>query len=742
MTEPGRPAGNAEAAACHQRGLELLQGDQASLSLAEFERAVMLDPASAEFLKSLGNARKAMGDLVGAMASYRRSVMLAPDYTTPIYNLGLVLLDLGRPEEAEEHFRRLRELDPRDAEVLFHLALLAADRSEFAEAAQQYRSALELAPDNPFVWFGLALACRQLPGQREESVQCLRKCIGLKPDFADAHHELAVTLHAEGRLNEAEAHYRSALQYAPDNAMTHRQLGNVLVKGNRVDEAVGCFRKAIELQPDLADAHLNLGSAYSLQGARDQAIRCYEALLRLRPDNAAAAQCLLFEMQHVCDWSRLEELYERQRRSARDPQGQQISSFSMLSTPLTPAEQLQCMKNFARGQLPADLHDRERLHFRFERRAKPKLRIGYLSADFHEHATAYLMAELFELHDRSRFEIAAYSYGPDDGSPMRSRLIRAFDHFADISRLSYTDAATRIHGDQVDILVDLKGYTQFARTEIVALRPAPIQVNYLGYPGTMGVDFIDYLITDRFITPPGHAEYFSEKLVYMPDSYQVNDRKRIVADTPPRSELGLPEQSFVFCCLNQTFKILPHVFATWMRLLKAVPASVLWLLESNPWATQNLLRQAQNHGGEPKRLIFAPMWPSARHIARMGAADLFLDTSPCNAHTTASDAFWAGLPVLTCAGNTFASRVAGSLLTAAGMPELVTHTMEDYEALALRLASSPGELAALRARLARNRTTSPLFDTPTFARHLENAYLQMWEIYLAGNEPRAIELKS
>ena len=240
MTRPQPPAGNAEAAACHQRGFELLQGNQASLSLAEFERAVMLDPANAEFLKSLGNARKAMGDLVGAMASYRRSLEIASDYTSPRYNLGLVLLDLGRPAEAEEHFRRIRELDPRDTEVLFQLALLAADRSQFAEAAQLYRSALELAPDNPLLWFGLALACRNIPGHREESVQCLGKCLGLKPDFADAHHELAVTLKAEGRLNEAEEHYRSALRYAPDNAMTHCQLGNALMKGNRVGEALQC----------------------------------------------------------------------------------------------------------------------------------------------------------------------------------------------------------------------------------------------------------------------------------------------------------------------------------------------------------------------------------------------------------------------------------------------------------------------------------------------------------------------
>jgi len=323
---------------------------------------------------------------------------------------------------------------------------------------------------------------------------------------------------------------------------------------------------------------------------------------------------------------------------------------------------------------------------------------------------------------------------------MRARIEQAFDRFVDVGPLSHADAAARIHADRVDILVDLTGYTNLARTEIAALRPAPVQVNFLGYPGTMGADFIDYIITDRFITPPGHEAHYSEQPVYLPGSYQANDRKRSVAGTPPRSELGLPEKSFVFCCFNQMTRILPDVFAAWMRLLKAVPDSVLWLLKSNAWAEQNLRREAQRHGIAPERLVFAPVLPQERHLGRFGAADLFLDTSPYNAHTTASDALWAGLPVLTCAGDTFASRVAGSLLTAVGLPELVTRSMADYEALALRLARNPGELAGLRDKLLRNRSTAPLFDTPAFTRHLEAAYLRMWENYLAGQPPRAIEL--
>lgn len=740
MTEPRRPDRNEEAAARHQRGLELLQGDQAAASIAELERAVELDPANAEFLKSLGNARKATGDLEGAMASYRRSLEIAPDYTPSRYNLGLVLHDLNRLEEAEQHFRRIHEADPGDADVFFNLALILAARSEFSESVKLFRAALAIAPDNPDLWLQLGIVCQKAPGQLEASVQCLRKCVALKPDLADAHHLLGNVLQSEGRLDEAMEHYRAAVRASPGNAVVHCQLGSALLKADRRAEATDCYREAIQLDPDLAHAHLNLGSLQALMGAHDQAKRCFERVLELQPGNAAARGCLLSEQQRMCDWLRLDELCDEQRRAVATASGEEIVPFQLLSIPATPKEQLRCARNYAGYRTRAVARDRERLRFRHERQARARLRVGYLSADFREHPVASLDAELFELHDRGRFEIVAYSYGPDDGSPLRARLVRAFDRFVEVGPLSYADAAARIHADRVDILVDLTGYTALGRPEIAALRPAPIQVNYLGYPGTLGADFMDYIVTDRFITPPGREDDLSEAPVYMRGSYQVNDRKRTAGDTPPRGELGLPQGSFVFCCFNHTYKILPDVFAVWMRLLAALPHSVLWLLESNPWAAHNLRREAQCRGIDPTRLIFAPPWPQERHLGRIRAADLFLDTRPYNAHTTASDALWVGLPVLTCAGDTFASRVAGSLLTAIGMPELVTRSLDQYEALALNLARNPADLAALRRKLQENRLTTPLFDTPGFARHLEAAYFQMWENYRSGNAPRAIEL--
>lgn len=747
-------------------------GEPSDSAMAELERALQLDPGNPEIAKSLGNAHKAAGDRERAADCYRQALRSAPDHLPSLYNLGLVLHEMNRLEEAERAFQRARQLAPDDIEVLAHLGAIQCKRSRFADAAETLRFALRLAPEDPKLLLWLAIACGEIPGQIEESVRCLQRCIAIDPGFAEAHAQLgeayrkrgdtqkareaylrAIGLNSssveaidglggiyldEGRFNEAIAHFRGATR-GPAAAATHYNgLGCALTRSGALAEAVDAFRRAIDLQPDYVGAHHNLGTALSLQGAHDEALRCFEEALRLKPGDALVRECLLHEKQRVCDWIRLDELVDAQRSSVRQPSGPAISPFSLLSVPSTPQEQLQCATRYSAMLSRSVRQDRERLAFRFPRGPRDRLTVGYLSADFHEHATAYLTAELFELHDRGKFRVIGYSYGPEDGSPMRGRLRRSFDRFVDLAYLSHAEAASAIHADGVDILVDLKGHTTSARTEIMAMRPAPVQVNYLGYPGTMGADFIDYLVGDPVVTPVAAAQDFSERLVLMPGCYQVNDRNRPAGERALRGSLGLPDAALVFCCFNQAYKILPEVFAAWMRLLQAVPGSVLWLLDWNPAAMRNLRREAGARGVGPDRLIFAPLLPLAEHLRRLPAADLFLDTVPYSAHTTASDALWAGLPVLTCAGSTFASRVAASLLNAVGLPELVTHSMADYEALALQLARSPGQLLALRDKLARNRTTTALFDTPRFARGLEQAYAGMWAQYLAGKEPQAI----
>jgi predicted O-linked N-acetylglucosamine transferase (SPINDLY family) len=430
-------------------------------------------------------------------------------------------------------------------------------------------------------------------------------------------------------------------------------------------------------------------------------------------------------------------------RDALGTSASRLAPFELLALSSTSEEQLECARH-----VTAAVAVRAPLMLpRAKPRQAEKIRLGYLSHDFRENALAILIPGLIEEHDRQRFEVVGYSYGPDDHSARRARLEGAFDRFVDIRDMQDREAAELIHADALDILIDLNGYTGDSRAEILACRPAPIQVNYLGFTATMGADFIDYIIADRFVVPEDQQPFFSEKLVHLPDCYQCNDEKREIAErTPSRAECGLPETGFVFCCFSNSYKITPTFFDIWMRLLHAVPGSVLWLLD--PWtptagalAKANLVREAAARGVMPERLVLAPrllFYPD--HLARHRVADLFLDTLPFNAHTTASDALWAGLPLLTCIGNTFAGRVAGSMLHAVGLGELVTTSLEEYEALALRLAGDVGLLAQFRDRLARNRLTSPLFDIKRFARNIEAAYCRMWETWQAGRPPAALSV--
>lgn len=628
-----------------------------------------------------------------------------------------------------------------DAEALKNQGNAHKAAGERELAIESYRRALALQPDYAPALYNLGLALRE-SGRIDEAQTCFRRVLSLDARDADASMHLGDLLARSLQLDEAEQVLRRALEFAPLNALLWLQLGDLGIarfSDASLAMAAQCFARSAQLAPDLAEAHHGLGVVHGLENRHDEALRCHLEALRHLPGSAAYAACALNEMQQLCDWSRFGELCAQVRRNLSADAERPVHPFLLVSLPASPEEQLACARVYAGSLAPAGA-DPAPGPKRQPARAGTRLRLGYLSSDFHSHATAYLAAELFELHDRSRFQVVAYSYGPEERSPMRERLARAFDRFVDLRALPDAAAARAIAGDGIDILVELKGYTLRARPGIAALRPAPVQVSYLGYPGTMGAAFIDYLVGDRFVTPASDASHYSEKLVLLPHSYQVNDRRRAIGPAPSRAELGLPGKDIVFCSFNQVYKILPPVFDAWMRMLAAVPGSVLWLLESNPWAPQNLRREAAARGIDPQRLLFAPPVPLESHLARMRAADLFLDTFPCNAHTTASDALWTGLPLLSCAGETFASRVAGSLLRAVGMDELVTRSLEEYEALGIRLARDRDALSRLRARLAQQRETAPLFDTPRFARDLESAYEEMWRIHASGAAPRLIEL--
>jgi len=440
----------------------------------------------------------------------------------------------------------------------------------------------------------------------------------------------------------------------------------------------------------------------------------------------------------ICEWERLAEWREKMRDSIAAEEISTISPFHLLSlSGFSAADQRHCSDLWMTARMLISQTERDDLAFKHPPHANLKIKLGYLSNDFQEHATAFLLAELFEAHDRQRFELFLYSYGTDDGKGMRQRLSKCFDKYVDLQNLSISESAQAIHADGIDILIDLKGYTRDTRTEILTYHPAPLQVNFLGYPGTLGGDICDYIITDQFLTPPASSAHYSEAFAYLPDSYQPHGRHASIGKTPTRAEQGLNKDSFVFCCFNQSYKIMPEVFDIWCRLLYNVPGSVLWLLKDSK-AKGRLRNEAYQRGISPDRLIFADELPQIEHLGRLALADLVLDTLPYNAHTTASDALWVGVPLITCAGETFPSRVAGSLLHAIGLPELITNDLEGYYDLAYELASNPAYMLSIKQKLSDNRLSTALFDVQTYTHHLEALYITMWQRHLAGEKPIAI----
>lgn len=536
------------------------------------------------------------------------------------------------------------------------------------------------------------------------------------------------------RFAEALVAFDALLQADARSVDAHFGRALALHRLGRLEDALPAYDRAIALDPDHADAHNNRGLLLHAMRRFEEAIHSYERALSLRPDQDFLLGTLLHEKMRVGDWRNLDQSLARLESALLE--GRRASMpFAVLSLTDRPDVHAAAARSFMQARHPAtaaaDAAGRCR--------SQGRIRLGYVSADFYTHATAYLVAELFERHDRAQFEVMAFSIGPEDDDAMRRRIRAGVDRFIDLRAVSDADAVRLIREAGVDIAIDLNGYTQNARTGLFAARCAPVQVNFLAYPGTLSASFMDYIVGDHTTLPPQIARWFTEKVVRMPHSYQVNDSRRPIAPRVlTRAELGLPEHGFVFCSFNNNHKILPAVFDSWMRILSAVPGSVLWLLEDNPLVARNLRAQAQQRGVDPARLVFAGRLPLAEHLARHRQADLFLDTFPYNAHTTASDALWTALPVLTRPGHSFPSRVAASLLRAVGLPELIVDSPEDYERMAIALAGDRARLAAFRQRLDAGRSASPLFDTAGYARDLEQAYREMHRRNLAGLEPADI----
>ncbi len=646
---------------------------------AESAEALVTEFPHGEVLRNIAGALSTrLGRFEQAVAHYDAALALAPDYFEAFNNRGNALKELGRLDEALASYDAALRLNPAYAEAHMNRGI-ALDRLK----------------------------------RLDEALASFGKAIKLNPDQPESFNNRGNALQALNRPTEALADFAQAIKLRPTYGEAWLNRGNTLKALAQLDDALASYDQAIALMPHSAEAHNNCGVALRFLRRPDEARQSFARALELRPGYAMALSETVYIQSHMCDWADIERKGADLSHMALE--GASVPPFYMLNIDDDPEHQLTYSRTWARsryglGHTPA---------FK-PRAATGKIRIGYFSADFHNHATMFLLARMLELHDKRRFEIHAFSYGVDRQDEHRQRLLDAVDGFHDVAKMSDPAIAELARRKGIDIAIDLKGYTETSRSGIFAFRPAPVQINFLGFPGTMGADFIDYVVADRVIVPEAEQRFYSEKLLYMPHSYQVNDDKRAISERVfTRAELGLPEQGFVFCCFNNNYKITPTEFDIWMRLLAQVEGSVLWLLEDNQWAAANLRREAQARGIDPARLVFAARAPNAEHLARQRCSDLFLDTFKVNAHTTASDALWAGLPVLTKPGRSFVARVAASLLHAIDLPELVADSAQAYEAKALELATDPAKLTAVKGRLAGNRLTMPLFDTERYTRDFE-----------------------
>jgi predicted O-linked N-acetylglucosamine transferase (SPINDLY family) len=716
------------AEAHYNRGVALQDLRQYAQALASYDRALELKPAYASAWNNRGAALRALERSAEALASYERAIAVRPDYAEAHNNRGVAQQELGHLDEALASYERALLLRPQYAEAHNNRGSALQKRLRFDDALASYDRALACQPDYPEAHNGRGVVLISLE-RFEEALASFDRAIATRPDYAEAYGNRGAALRGLKRYPEALASCQRAVEIDPWCVDGYTNLGAIFIDLKSFNDALACFERALALRQDVS-GYVSQGAVLHELKRSEEAVASYQRALAIDPDAGFVLGTLRHLRMQICDWADYEG--DVARIAAGIDRGRQMTRpFNVLSLLDSPALHRKAselaVQEFCtpRHPLPAILR----------RPRHDRIRLGYFSADLHSHAVTVLTAELFETHDRSKFDITAFSLGANVRDETRTRIEPAFDRFLWVGAQSDWEIAELSRRLEIDIAIDLGGYTGDARPRIMALRAAPIQVSYLGYLGTMGGDFMDYLIADPVIVPPEAREHYTEKLAYLP-SYQVNDTKRIIADKVfTREELGLPPSGFVFCCFNASYKITPEVFASWMRILAAVPDSVLFLVAGNALAERNLRREAASRGISPQRLVFGARVAPAEYLARYRAADLFLDTSPYNAGTTASDALWVGLPVLTCIGESFATRVAASVLTAAGLPELITHERSQYERLAIELATEPGRLGALRRKLADARSGCALFDTPTMTRNLEELYTRMYERHLAGLAP-------
>ena len=712
-----------------QKAFALFQQGRFSKSADVYKQLIGNDPKNCNALHYFGILKVSLGQLSEGKMLIERSLADKKTYIPYLENYVSILFQASEYEQAELlSSKAIRDNGPTETfEYIKAVSLCKLKR--FREAVEVFNRLLVLSPNNIAAHTEIAAALAML-GDSQEALLSIERALKINPRFPPAIVHKANILLAMKKYDEALSWYLQALSLNQNLSDAHVGCGHAFKEHRRYDEAIAAYDKATALKPDLAIAWAGRGHACKVLRRYDEAIAAYDKALALDPDLDEVEGERLIAKQQICSWKQFkaecDRLLDGVEHGKRNAQPLAVVRVSGSLRHQQLCSRIYISRNFPAAPVPI---------WKGERYSHDKIRIGYISGDYYQHPVAILTAEMFEMHDRSKFEIIAVSFGPDTGDEMHKRLKGAFDQFIDVKTLSDRDVAQLMRNLEIDIAIDLKGFTGDPRG-ILSQRAAPIQVNYLGYPGTMGASYIDYLIADRTLIPNSSLPNYDEKIVFLPNSYQANDSKRPISGRSfSRRELGLPQSGFVFCCFNNNHKIVPDVFDCWMRILKRAEGSVLWLFEDNATAAANLRKEAEARGIEGMRLVFAKPMPLQDHLARHGVADLFLDTLPYNAHTTASDALWAGLPVLTQIGEAFAGRVAASLLNAVTLPELVTTSRQAYEDLAVEFATNPDKLVSVKHKLTGSQLSAPLFDTKIFTKHIESAYQEMHERHQKGLLP-------
>lgn len=712
--------------------LNLYGQNELDLVFAKAKALTEQYPESIILWNIIGVSAAQIGYLDQAVRAFRNILSFNPNHIDAHYNLGKSLQEQNDLEGAILAYQQALSLKPDHVDAFFNMGNALHEQGEFEKAIAAFQKALSIQSDYPAAHNNMGNALLQ-QDKFPEAISAYKQAVSLQPEYAAAYNNMGTCFHEQGKLSEAIEAYKRAISIDPSYVAAHNNIGSVLLQQGKSPDAISAFKRAIALNPEFAEAYVNLAAALREQGDLGEAIDACKKVLELEPDFPEAEALKLSLEQHVCNFEISSQLVEASKRLGITTRS--VRPFGGLAWADNPSEQLQRAQKWAQEK-----YTKAVLPLPKPPTVRPKrLKIGYFSADFHDHATMLLMAGVFRHHNYADFEVHIYSYGRIKTGNWRARISRYVDHYFEVEDMSDSELADFARSHGLNVAIDLKGYTKYSRTGVFQYRLAPIQINFLGYPGSMGTDFIDYIVADPVVISGEQRDFYSERIIYLPNSYFPNDREREIASTETsRADFGLPEGAFVFCCFNSNYKIGMREFCIWMRLLGLIDDSVLWLLKSNSWAERNLRSEAERQGVDPKRLIFAEKIANTEHLARHKHADLFLDTFAVNAHTTACDALWSGLPVVTKLGQQFAARVAASLLTAVGLPELIARSEECYEQLILELARNPLKLRDVKAKLGENRLKAPLFDTKSYIRTFETGITRACDLCFNQQERQDI----